>query len=220
MLFILCDFSVITTSFSSITDQHGEQAYKFAFLNYLSVGSAPYKYPLLTWETCLTLDRFLTSNPSAFSVNLCFLLGSSSENHIAVFCPVFPIQPLDHQRRVTSGIMLLLVGKTWGCTFWISCGMISASKLETPLCVPSTLWTWLSDPHTFSAPHTKTPWFNHPCSCALIDRGSSQKLLEFYNLSLMHFIFLPGVMQNPYLWLGKTLSSVENVSAYLPYCNS
>ncbi len=85
---------------SSFTDQSGEQDYNFAILNDLEqFVQHPTRIPdrLGYWPNIL--DLFLTSSPSASSVQLYSSLGSSEHNLISVFCPIAPVQPLNRPKK-------------------------------------------------------------------------------------------------------------------------
>ena len=79
---------------------------------------------------------FLTTNPLAYSIKLFFFGFLRSQS---CFCILSY-----HSCTVSSGIMPQLGGMTWGCTFSISRGMITASRTGIPLCVFIASQRWLS----------------------------------------------------------------------------
>ena len=95
---ILLNFNVnhhlwITSSFSN---QPGEQAFDFAFLNDLEqLVQHPTRIPDRSGITLDILDLFLTFNPSAYSVKLFSPLGSSNHRLISESCPIDPVPPQD-----------------------------------------------------------------------------------------------------------------------------
>ncbi len=84
----------------SFTDQPGEQAYNFAILNDLEqLVQHSTRIPDRLGDTPNILDLFLTTNPSAYFVELFSPLGSSDHNLISVSCPIAPVPPQDPPRR-------------------------------------------------------------------------------------------------------------------------
>ena len=66
---------------SSLTDQYGKQTFNFAIFHNLEQ-LVPTRNPERHGDKPNILDLFLTSNPSAYSVKLSSLLGSSDYNLI------------------------------------------------------------------------------------------------------------------------------------------
>ena len=99
---ILGDFNVHHQQWlsSSFTDQPGEQAFSFAILHDLEqLVQHPTRVPDRLGDTPNILDLFLTSNPSAYAVQLYSPLGSSDHNLISVSCPIAPLPPQDPPKR-------------------------------------------------------------------------------------------------------------------------
>ena len=95
---ILGDFNVHHRDWlsSPFTDQPGELALTFSVLNDLEqLVQLPTRIPDRLGDRPNILDLFLTSNPSAYSVNLFSPLGSSDHNLISVTCPFAPVLPPD-----------------------------------------------------------------------------------------------------------------------------
>lgn len=96
---------------SSFIDRSGGHALNFAlFIDLKQLVQLPLD-PL--GDTANILDLFVTSNPSAYSVQLYSPLGSSDHSLLSYFvgCPIVPVQPL-YKRSKASGTMLHLGGET------------------------------------------------------------------------------------------------------------
>ncbi|MPC39192.1 hypothetical protein E2C01_032720 [Portunus trituberculatus] len=93
---ILGDFNVHHQLWfsSPFTDHPGEPAFNFAILHdQEQLVQHPTRIPDCLGDTSNILDLFLTSNPSAYAVTLCSMLGSFDHNLISVSCPISPIPP-------------------------------------------------------------------------------------------------------------------------------
>ncbi|MCP3678980.1 MAG: hypothetical protein GY782_01260, partial [Gammaproteobacteria bacterium] len=95
---ILGDFNVHHQLWlsSSFTDHPGEQAFNFSLLHDLEqLVQHPTRIPDRLGDQPNILDLFLTSNPSAYSVQLFSPLGSSDHNLISNSCAISPLQLQD-----------------------------------------------------------------------------------------------------------------------------
>ena len=179
---ILGDFNVHHQQWlsSSFTDQPGEQAFSFAILHDLEqLVQHPTRVPDRLGDTPNILDLFLTSNPSAYAVQLYSPLGSSDHNLISVSCPIAPLPPQDPPKR---RCLWHFNSANWGdlrrhfADFpWYD---YCFRDRDPSLCAQRVTEMIVSGmeayiPHTFSRPKASKPWFDSSCSRAILDRDSA-----------------------------------------------
>ncbi len=180
---------------SSFTDQPGEHAYNFALLNDLEqLVQHPTRIPDRLGDRPNILDFVLPPT-------LLHILSSFSLRWAPLITTLFlyPVLSLLHilwtnRKGVAFGILLHLGGITWGCTFLISHGMSTASRTETPLCVPSASQRWLSLEwrHTFHVLFLLfmlKPWFNDT-SRAVQDREAFHKRYQSRQTPANHDLYI------------------------------
>ena len=196
---ILGDFNVHHQLWlsSSFTDQPGEQTYNFAILNDLEqLVQHPTRIPDRLGDRPNTLDLFLTSNPSAYSVQLYSPLGSSDHNLISVFCPIAPVQPLDPPRRRCfwhydsarwEDMRQYFSDFPWNdYCFRVRDPSVCAQRITEV--IVSAMEVFI--PHTFSTPNAKKPWFNHACSRAVKDRETAFKRYQSLPTPNNHALYI------------------------------
>ena len=181
---ILGDFNVHHQLWlsSNFTDQPGEQAYNFSILNDLEqLVQHPTRIPDRLGDTPNILDLFLTSNPSAYSVELFSPLGSSDHRLISVSFPISPVRPHDPPEKRClwhfasakwEDLRKHYADFPWNDFCFHDRDPSRCAERITEMIV-SGMEAYI--PHSFSTPKTDKPWFNLACSRAIRDREAAHK---------------------------------------------
>lgn len=174
-LCILGDFNVHNSewlSHSSYTDPAGREAEFFAITNsFTQLVNFPTRIPDRIGDTPQTLDLFLTTHPTPYTISSFAPLGSSDHCIITCSAPLLSTQPPQHSRRVFwrySSADWEGLRQFFGAYPWESC--IS----DNPSMFAEKLTDIIRDgmaqfvPH-FSKPGKRTSpeWFNHACNRAV-----------------------------------------------------
>ncbi|MCP4340929.1 MAG: hypothetical protein GY799_19080, partial [Desulfobulbaceae bacterium] len=173
---ILGDFNVHHRLWLSSlrTDSPGEQAYDFSILNDLEqLVQHPTRIPDRLGDQPNILDLFLTSNPSAYSIQLFSPLGSSDHNLISATCSIAPVQPMDPPKRRR---LWHFDAADWGdlCQYFYDFPWNdycfrdrdpSACAERITEVIVSGMEAYI--PHSFPLTNKKKPWFNYTCSNAV-----------------------------------------------------
>ena len=181
---ILGDFNVHHRDWlsSPFTDQPGELALTFSILNDLEqLVQHPTRIPDRLGDRPNILDLFLTSNPSAYSVNLFSPLGSSDHNLISVTCPIAPVLPPDppSPRRLWhfgaadwEALRQYFFDFPWN-DFCFRGRDASVSAERITEVIFSGMEAYI--PFSFSQSNAKKSWFTHACSTAVNNKEEAYK---------------------------------------------
>ncbi|KAK3884497.1 hypothetical protein Pcinc_011235 [Petrolisthes cinctipes] len=159
---------------SPFTDPPGEQAFIFSILNDLEqLIQYPTRIPDRLGDQPNILDLFLTSHPSAYTVELFSPLGSSDHNLISVSCPIAPIKPLDPPRKRRlwhysaanwDDLRQYFNDFPWNDFCFRGRGPSECAARITEV-ILSGMEAYI--PYSFPLTNSRNSWFNHACSTAV-----------------------------------------------------
>ena len=181
---ILGDFNVHHQLWlsSNFTDSPGEHAFDFSLSNDLEqLVQHPTRIPDRLGDTPNILDLFLTSNPSAYAVELFPPLGSSDHRLISASCPISPVSPQDPPKKRClwhyasaqwDNLRSYYADFPWNDYCFHDRDASGCAERITEVIV-SGMETFI--PHSFSSPKSNKPWFNSACSRAIHDKDVAHK---------------------------------------------
>ena len=179
---ILGDFNVHHQLWlsSNRTDSPGEHAFNFYLSNDLEqLVQHPTRIPDRLGDTPNILDLFLTSNPSAYAVELFPPLGSSDHRLISASCPISPVPPQDPPKKRClwhfasaqwDNLRSYYADFPWNDYCFHDRDASRCAERITEVIV-SGMETFI--PHSFSSPKSNKPWFNSACSRAIHDKDEA-----------------------------------------------
>ena len=152
-------------------------------------------------DTPNIIDLFLTSNPSAYSVNLSFPLGSSDHNLISVTCSITPVQPQNPPKRTCfwhfnsakwEDLKQYYSDFSWDdYCFHVKDLSLCAERITEVIISGMELYI----PHSFSNTKVKMPWFNSGCSRAVNDREVAHKWYRSHSSAETHALYISACNQ-------------------------
>ena len=182
---ILGDFNVHHRQWlsSNSTDRPGKLAFYFSINNDLEqLVQCPTRYPDRYGDVPNLLDLFLTSNPSAYTVETFLPLGTSDHLLISSTCPIAPSRPLERpppsaRRRLWhfnaaswSDLRTYYFDFPWNDYCFRGRGPSECAERITEV-ILSGMEAYI--PFSFPSTRKNKSWFNSSCSRAITHRDAA-----------------------------------------------